>query len=178
MPVFLHKTPGNIVFMHQSQPQERSSEHSARPSTKGSASLEYCIISIPGNQKCLLLCLIKGGKTFDLECQANLAIFLLWPHSLWPAFHLTPMPEDFLARLQPSARHPVWFGPDLWKPYLQPATSPATTKGPGPWLTPCWTSRRDCKEQNPWACLTCARWLRSAAASSTCGVASCPHTWG
>lgn len=45
-------------------------------STKGSGSLEYCIISIPGNQKCLLLCLMKGGKTFDLEFQANLAIFV------------------------------------------------------------------------------------------------------
>lgn len=130
MSVFLQKTPENIVFMHQSQSQvlqSTSSQCKAEYRMIWILKL-YCIISIPGNQNCLLLCLMKGGKTFDLEFQANLAIFVFWPHSLWPAFHFTLMPKDFLMRPQPGARHPVWFGPDLWKPYLQPETSSATTK--------------------------------------------------
>ena len=90
-------------------------------------SRRYCVISITGNQKCLLLYLMKGQKTLDLEFQANFAI-VFWPHSLWPAFHFTLMLKDFPARLQPSARHAVWSGPNLQKPYLQPTTSSATTK--------------------------------------------------
>lgn len=36
----------------------------------------YWIISITGNQKCLLLCLTKGGKTLRLEFQASFAIYV------------------------------------------------------------------------------------------------------
>lgn len=39
-------------------------------------SRRYCVISVTSNQKCLLLCLMKGGKTLDLEFQASFAIFV------------------------------------------------------------------------------------------------------
>lgn len=39
-------------------------------------SIHYYVISIIGNQKCLLLCFVKEGKAVGLECQANFAIFV------------------------------------------------------------------------------------------------------
>lgn len=76
---FLALNPRNISFhapVSMSRKFFRTQAALQGWSTKGSGSLEYCIISIPGNQKCLLLYLMKEGKTFDLEFQANLAIFV------------------------------------------------------------------------------------------------------
>lgn len=142
---------------------------SARLSTKGSY---YCIISITDNHKCLLLCLMKGGKTPDLEFQANFAIFVFWPHSLWPAFHFTLMLKDFLVQLAPSARHAVWSGPDLQQPYLQPATSSATTK------ETCTTSKQ--KWEKPTGMPNWSQTPQEPPGFPCLlhGAASCPHTSG
>lgn len=116
-----------IRLSSKSVPQSPGGQYKAKHK-RILVSRHYCVISTTDNHKCLLLCLMKGGKTLDLEFQANFAIFVFWPHSLWPAFHFTPMLKDFLMQLQPSTRHGVWSGPDLQQPYLQPETSSATTK--------------------------------------------------
>lgn len=116
-----------ISLISKSVPQSPGGQYKAKHK-RILVSRHYCVISTTDNHKCLLLCLMKGGKTLDLEFQANFAIFVFWPHSLWPVFHFTLMLKDFLVQLQPSARHAVWSGPDLQQPYLQPETSSATTK--------------------------------------------------
>lgn len=111
---------------------------------------------------------MEEGKTLDLEFQANFAVFDSDPIvsdlcfiSLW-------------CRKTSSCRYSRV--PDMQSDLVRIFRNIISSKQlplqlqrrPGPRLTPCCTFKQHQKEQNPWACLSGRRRLRSPMESSPC----------
>lgn len=166
-----------ISLSSKSVPQSPGGQYKAKHK-RILVSRHYYVISTTDNHKCLLLCLMNGGKTLDLEFQANFAIFVFWPRRLWPVFHFTLMPKDFLMHYSQA--------PDMLSDLVRIFSNLISSqqlplqlqRRPAPWLTPRCTLNR--KEKNPQAYLTGPRHLRSCLASPLCPMGQRPAyvPWG